>query len=439
MNLLEFWSFAKDCKFVSKTMTASHLEAIFEKVALAGTAALFVQATNDALKTPNTAGLTSSKLQDSKWMSATSTSHGLLRTGTIASTGIGLGSSGMMSGGGPALGRVFSTAGGGGGSGGNSIVSSPRDGEAGGGGGGGGAGSNTALNRTVSAAVRMGGELELSPSQFVEALIRIADARYKLTPKLSARVRLLLKSHVLKNARRLDTDQFRTRFRKPEFLDVFRKHRRKLRKIFYYFATMESVKRGQEKWTNTIDLKEFTAMVRSARLVGTGAPDAALTADDVKAIFANIRKDEFDTSGAALGWTLDDEDITKAGAAAGAAAAGLGAPSASGSAGSGDTKTDLDATVNASQSGTAAASAASGGGGSGSGGGSKSLDPDASVDEIELIYPEFLEALVALATFKYPNPYLPLVQRLENFLTRDFVPILMRSISAPQRNTAKLF
>jgi hypothetical protein len=60
---------------------------------------------------------------------------------------------------------------------------------------------------------------------------------------------------------------------------------------------MESVKRGQEKWANTIDLKEFSAMVRSARLVGTGAADAALTAEDVKLIFANIRKDEFDTAG----------------------------------------------------------------------------------------------------------------------------------------------
>lgn len=43
-------------------------------------------------------------------------------------------------------------------------------------------------------------------------------------------------------------------------------------------------------------------------------------------------------------------------------------------------------------------------------------------DSASIIYPEFLQAVAALASYVYPNPYLPLSSRLEGFLERTFLP-----------------
>lgn len=48
--------------------------------------------------------------------------------------------------------------------------------------------------------------------------------------------------------------------------------------------------------------------------------------------------------------------------------------------------------------------------------------------ECELNYPDFLEALVAVAHYRNPDPFLPLPQRFDQFLTRDLLPTLQRII-----------
>jgi hypothetical protein len=139
MNLLEFWAFAKDCKFVSKNMSASHLEAIFEKTAI-GSVDLSLKPSTGATANTNTTGPASGTAD--RWLSAS----GLLRPGTSSS-------SLSMS-----MSRTFSSAGAGG-----AAPTTP--------------GSEKSEDRPTTSDInpkhlRLGGELELSPSQFVEALIR---------------------------------------------------------------------------------------------------------------------------------------------------------------------------------------------------------------------------------------------------------------------------
>ena len=41
--------------------------------------------------------------------------------------------------------------------------------------------------------------------------------------------------------------------------------------------------------------------------------------------------------------------------------------------------------------------------------------------DVELTYPEFLEAIAAISIFKDPDPYIPLKQKIESFLLSDIL------------------
>eukprot|EP01006_Ploeotia_vitrea_P020481 TRINITY_DN52765_c0_g1_i2.p1 TRINITY_DN52765_c0_g1~~TRINITY_DN52765_c0_g1_i2.p1 ORF type:complete len:545 (+),score=34.55 TRINITY_DN52765_c0_g1_i2:46-1635(+) len=58
-------------------------------------------------------------------------------------------------------------------------------------------------------------------------------------------------------------------------------------------------------------------------------------------------------------------------------------------------------------------------------------------DDISLMFHEFQEALVAIASFKQPAPYLPLSQRLESFLKVFFFPRLEHKFHWPDFHGAK--
>lgn len=45
-----------------------------------------------------------------------------------------------------------------------------------------------------------------------------------------------------------------------------------------------------------------------------------------------------------------------------------------------------------------------------------------------LTYPEFLEALAALACYRYPTPFLPLPKRFVKFIDDVFFPALRRKV-----------
>ncbi len=67
--------------------------------------------------------------------------------------------------------------------------------------------------------------------------------------------------------------------------------------------------------------------------------------------------------------------------------------------------------------------------------------PDAGSDT-ELIYPEFLEALAAIACFRIPDPYRSCASRLQYFLEQDFLPFVSghhtTQHATMQHNTAHL-
>jgi hypothetical protein len=54
----------------------------------------------------------------------------------------------------------------------------------------------------------------------------------------------------------------------------------------------------------------------------------------------------------------------------------------------------------------------------------------ANGEGMELTYPEYLEGLAVIASFRYSDPYQPLAERVELFLTRDFIPRLMPLVQA---------
>jgi hypothetical protein len=62
------------------------------------------------------------------------------------------------------------------------------------------------------------------------------------------------------------------------------------------------------------------------------------------------------------------------------------------------------------------------------------LAPDNATDEerfgIEMIYPKFLEALLALSAYRYPDPFVSLSQKFEMFLLEVLFPPLRRHVGS---------
>jgi hypothetical protein len=50
----------------------------------------------------------------------------------------------------------------------------------------------------------------------------------------------------------------------------------------------------------------------------------------------------------------------------------------------------------------------------------------------ELIFPEYLEALAAIALFRYPNPYRSTAERIAAFLEQDVLPHIPRLLRRTQ-------
>ena len=232
--------------------------------------------------------------------------------------------------------------------------------------------------------------MEITPAAFVELLIRIAYTKYKTTDpassasapsagstvSLAEKLSMLLRHYVLKNARKLDSEHFRVRYGNAEFSEMLRRHKKKVKKVFEVCAQKTLSK---------------------------------------------------------------DNNNTAPGAAAGAASASAGAGSGEGSAA--DELSELAAQSTSSLSVAVEVSAllhilrgvkiVGGEGG-------MTLDEFhtcvshcrksdfitapgiiGALEELRVEYGEFVELLIAIACYRYPDPYTPLVQRVDNFLGRD--------------------
>eukprot|EP00297_Palpitomonas_bilix_P023806 CAMPEP_0113900524 /NCGR_PEP_ID=MMETSP0780_2-20120614/20726_1 /TAXON_ID=652834 /ORGANISM="Palpitomonas bilix" /LENGTH=519 /DNA_ID=CAMNT_0000892995 /DNA_START=205 /DNA_END=1764 /DNA_ORIENTATION=+ /assembly_acc=CAM_ASM_000599 len=130
------------------------------------------------------------------------------------------------------------------------------------------------------------GKSDLQPEAFIEALYRIAHVRYTSGP-MSERVEKLLAEHVMENSGKSDVEKFRKEVNSKETRAVFAQHRAKLEKIFKFYAAADKAGGGQANKAESINLKEFSGMVKDANLMGNGVIQS-----DLPNIFGKVQQDE---------------------------------------------------------------------------------------------------------------------------------------------------
>eukprot|EP01065_Artemidia_motanka_P005942 TRINITY_DN1288_c0_g2_i1.p1 TRINITY_DN1288_c0_g2~~TRINITY_DN1288_c0_g2_i1.p1 ORF type:complete len:1152 (+),score=346.05 TRINITY_DN1288_c0_g2_i1:496-3456(+) len=107
---------------------------------------------------------------------------------------------------------------------------------------------------------------ELIPSEFVECLIRMADARVTSEPGLHTRFEMFLNDSVIPRAARSDMAKFRKEVYEVEVQMVLRRYAPELQKIFRFYASQDK-KNSVARRTRTIAASEFVALLRDANLL----------------------------------------------------------------------------------------------------------------------------------------------------------------------------
>jgi hypothetical protein len=176
--------------------------------------------------------------------------------------------------------------------------------------------------------------MALAPPQFVEAIVRLAALRYPM-PLLADSLALFLKQDVLKRSKKIAPDLLRNKFASTEFLELMRKHRRKLRKsvskpqtgrgcyrccccmapysggllshivclvlsrciasfvscrVFLAHASGQGSNSSlspSHPERNTLDLKDLIHVIKLAKLLGGGE---GVSADDITVLYANVKR-----------------------------------------------------------------------------------------------------------------------------------------------------
>ena len=128
---------------------------------------------------------------------------------------------------------------------------------------------------------------EMVGMEFVDAIIRIASRKIATGP-LEDRFRDLMETWVLANALRSQSELFRAEVASAKVRAVFQRHKQELQRVFRYYASMNAIREHQ----STVDLKEFTVLVKDCKLVGT-----FITEHTVKQVLASIQREEDGTSG----------------------------------------------------------------------------------------------------------------------------------------------
>ena len=249
---------------------------------------------------------------------------------------------------------------------------------------------------------------ELMAPQFVEALIRLADAKFhdvatawqddhasasgteqskkeeddneKVLLSLSQCLGKMLDEFIIPYACRSDADRFRRDISRLEVKAVFRRHRDRLQQLFRHWCVS-----GGE----VMDATQFRSFARDRNFIS-----AAFTESELFTVFNKIQDEE----GAML-----------------ASAGGLQLHVSGSGSGSKKTKKKKDDKVKT----MAAATTSSKNNEEKLGHGMEADQQDAiAMGHLndEMTFSEFCEALAAIAVFKDPDPYLPLHQKLESFI-----------------------
>lgn len=245
--------------------------------------------------------------------------------------------------------------------------------------------------------------MEITPAAFIELLIRIAYTKYKTadntssstsssssspststapTVSLAEKLSMLLRHYVLKNARKLDSEGFRVRYGNGEFSEMLRRHKKKVKKVFEVCATKTYLKDNNLP-TNTSTTAANTASSSSAASAASGGSDGSV-ADELSELAAQ--------STSSLSVAVEVGQLLHI--LRGVKIVG------------GDGGMTLDefytCVSHCRKSDFITAPGIIG-----------------PLEELRMEYGEFVELLIAIACYRYPDPYTPLVQRVDNFLGRE--------------------
>jgi len=256
---------------------------------------------------------------------------------------------------------------------------------------------------------------ELMAPQFVEALVRLADAKFhevatawqddnqvtnsgtdqKKTTEdnseqgllsLSQCLEKLLDEFIIPYACRSDADRFRRDLSRLEVKAVFRRHRDRLQQLFRHWCVS-----GGE----VMDATQFRAFARDRNFISV-----AFTESELFSVFNKIQDEEGAMLASTGGLQLH---------VSGEGGNGHG----TGSGGHKKSKKKKDNTEKTGKATTTPTTA------SGNKHGTVADQQDAiAMGHLndEMTFSEFCEALAAIAVFKDPDPYLPLHQKLESFI-----------------------
>ena len=249
--------------------------------------------------------------------------------------------------------------------------------------------NTTSANDTSSSS--MDETMEITPAAFVELLIRIAYNKYKSTDSnssssssasssstssgvvvsLAEKLSMLLRHYVLKNARKLDSEGFRVRYGNAEFSEMLRRHKKKVKKVFEVCA--------QKTYLKDNNLPTNTASAASASGGSDGLPAeelSELAAQSTSSLSVAVEVSQLlhilrgvKIVGGEGGMTLDEfyTCVSHCRKSDFITAPGIIGP----------------------------------------------------LEELRMEYGEIVELLIAIACYRYPDPYTPLVQRVDNFLGRE--------------------
>ncbi|RHY29800.1 hypothetical protein DYB32_004846 [Aphanomyces invadans] len=148
----------------------------------------------------------------------------------------------------------------------------------------------------------MQGELEFGPTEFVEAIVCVADKRLGTHKglSLSQRVKKCLVEYVLANACRSSTDAFRHRMNTTECKTVFHTYQGKLEHIYRRYAAQSS----------SLNAHDFISLLEAHDLFTD-----VLTVADVKHVLFKIQQESDDASDAGAG-AIPSQDLEALGAIA---------------------------------------------------------------------------------------------------------------------------
>jgi hypothetical protein len=278
-------------------------------------------------------------------------------------------------------------------------------------------------------------QLTLSQAGLFEALIRLSATRYSAASSLTERARRLLEMDVLPHARRLRLDEFRALLSRERVKHVFAAHRAELLAVFLHYAARdEDDDEGAYDDGDERDGNETAARRNkdSARHRGNGGGHVITQAGFFRLaqeaqLFTSAAAPAF-LSSASSSVAFEAPQLLSLLSSVLRVPVSLLQAQASAAVGSRRGSTVTGAFAGAGHAPGAGASSSSV---PGAGVTNSTTTTTTTTTESGLTFPEFLEALGAMAAFRSPDPYTPLQVKVESFVRGTLLPPL-RSHSQTQ-------